>query len=108
MVFVGIDWAEKHHDVCIIDQDGAILARGRVADGVEGISKLHEMVADHIEVPEDAIVGIELDRGLLVGALVAAGDGESCLRHRHLVVDELDLRSQRTGHRPREGDRIVS
>ena len=73
MVFVGIDWAEKHHDVCIIDQDGAILARGRVADGVEGISKLHEMVADHIEEPEDAIVGIELDRGLLVGALVAAG-----------------------------------
>lgn len=37
MVFVGIDWAEKHHDVCIIDQEGVILARGRVADGVEGI-----------------------------------------------------------------------
>ena len=36
MVFVGIDWAEKHHDVCIIDQEGAILAKGRVADGVEG------------------------------------------------------------------------
>ena len=73
MVFVGIDWAEKHHDVCIIEQEGAVLARGRVADGVEGISKLHEMVANHVEEPEDAIVGIELDRGLLVGALVAAG-----------------------------------
>jgi transposase len=73
LVFVGIDWAEKHHDVCIIDQEGVILAKGRVADGVEGISKLHEIVADHIEEPEEAIVGIELDRGLLVGALVAAG-----------------------------------
>jgi len=73
LVFVGIGWAEKHHDVCIIDREGVILAKGRVADGVEGISKLHKMVADHIEEPEDAIVGIELDRGLLVGALVAAG-----------------------------------
>ncbi len=68
MVFVGIDWAEKHHDVCVIDQEGVILARGRVADGIEGISKLHGMVAGHIEEPEGAIVGIELDRGLLVGA----------------------------------------
>lgn len=73
MVLVGIDWAEKHHDVCIIDQEGSILAKGRVADGVEGISKLHEMVADHVKEPEEAIVGIELDRGLLVGALVASG-----------------------------------
>jgi hypothetical protein len=73
LVFVGIDWAEKHHDVCIIDEEGTILARGRVTDGVEGISKLHEMVADHVEEPEEAVVGIELDRGLLVGDLVAAG-----------------------------------
>lgn len=46
LVFVGTDGAEKHHDVCIIEQEGAILARGRVLDDVEGISKLHEMVAD--------------------------------------------------------------
>ncbi|MBA2312861.1 MAG: IS110 family transposase [Actinobacteria bacterium] len=73
MVFVGIDWAEKHHDVCIIDKEGTILAKGRVVDGVEGIARLHAMVADHIEEPEEAIVGIETDRGLLVGALLAAG-----------------------------------
>lgn len=73
MVFVGIDWAEKHHDVCIVDLEGEILAKGRVADGVEGISKLHEMVAAHIQEPEEAVVGIETDRGLLVGALIGAG-----------------------------------
>lgn len=58
--------------MCIINQEGTILARGQVADGVEGISKLHEMVADHVEEAEQTVVGIELDRGLLVGALVAA------------------------------------
>ncbi len=73
LVFVGIDWAEKHHDVCIVDLEGEVLVKGRVAEGVEGISKLHEMVAAHIEEPEEDVVGIETDRGLLVGALVAAG-----------------------------------
>jgi transposase len=73
LVFVGIDWSEKHHDICIVDQQGEILTKGRVADGVEGLARLHEMVAEHAEDPEEAIVAIEIDRGLLVGALVAAG-----------------------------------
>jgi len=73
VVFVGIDWSEKHHDVCVIEHGGEILAKGRVAEGIEGISRLHAMVAEHADEPEDAIVGIETDRGLLVGALVAAG-----------------------------------
>jgi len=98
LVFVGIDWAEKHHDICIIDQEGAILARGRVADGVEGISKLHEMVADHIEEPEQAIVGIELDRGLLVGALVAAG-------YEVFAINPLSVDRYRDRPRPRERNR---
>ncbi|MGH2576904.1 MAG: IS110 family transposase [Actinomycetota bacterium] len=73
MIFVGIDWAEAHHDVCVLDEEGAVLAKGRVADGVEGVARLHEMVAAHAEEPSDVVVGIEIDRGLLVGALVAAG-----------------------------------
>ena len=27
MVFVGIDWSEKHHDFCIVDQEGEIYRR---------------------------------------------------------------------------------
>lgn len=102
MVFVGIDWAEKHHDVCIVDREGVILARGRVADGVEGISKLHEMVADHIEEPEDAIVGIELDRGLLVGALVAAGYEVFAINP--LSVDRYRDRHSTSGAKSDPGD----
>lgn len=73
MIFVGIDWAEAHHDVCVLDNEGRVLAKGRVPDGVEGVGRLHAMVAEHAEEPTEVVVGIEIDRGLLVGALLAAG-----------------------------------
>jgi len=40
---------------------------------VEGLARLHALVASHTEEPASVMVGIETDRGLLVGALVAAG-----------------------------------
>jgi hypothetical protein len=44
-----------------------------VSDGVAGIAELHALVAEHAGNPGGVAVGIELDRGLLVGALVAVG-----------------------------------
>jgi transposase len=73
VIFVGIDWAEHHHDVCLVDARGQVLATGRLSDGVQGVSRLHELVAAHAEDPAAVVVGIETDRGLLVGALTAAG-----------------------------------
>ena len=73
MIFVGIDWSGHHHDVCVVDEQGAQLAKVRIPEGMEGVVRLHETIADHAEEPEEVIVGIEIDRGLLVGALVAAG-----------------------------------
>jgi hypothetical protein len=73
VIFVGIDWAEHHHDVCLVDSTGQVLTTGLVADGVQGVSRLHELVAAHAEDPAAVVVGIETDRGLLVGALTVAG-----------------------------------
>jgi transposase len=73
VIFVGIDWAEAHHDVCMLDHEGGVLIKGRVPDGVEGVSRLHAMVSEHAQEPGEVIVGIEIDRGLLVAALVGAG-----------------------------------
>lgn len=73
MIFVGIDWSEHHHDVCVVDERGTQLVKVRVGEGVEGVARLHETIADHAAEPEEVVVGIEIDRGLLVGALVAAG-----------------------------------
>jgi transposase len=102
LVFVGIDWAEKHHDVCIVDNEGAILTKGRVTDGVDGISKLHQVVATHVEEPEVAIVGIETDRGLVVGALVAAGYQVFAINP--LSVDRYRDRHSTSGAKSDPGD----
>jgi transposase len=72
VIFVGIDWSERHHDICVLDADGDPLAQARVPEGIEGVAELHGLLASHAEEPEEVIVGIETDRGLLVSALVAA------------------------------------
>ena len=73
MIFVGIDWAEAHHDVCLLDNEGEVLATRRIPEGLEGVARLHALLAEHTDEPEAVIIGIETDRGLLVTALLAAG-----------------------------------
>jgi transposase len=73
MIFVGVDWAEAHHDVYVEDEDGKRLGGGRLPEGVEGIARFHDLVGDHVEEPGEVVIGIETDRGLFVTALVAAG-----------------------------------
>jgi transposase len=72
-IFVGVDWAEAHHDVCVKDESGRTLAMRRIAEGIEGVRLFHELLAGRVDDPSEVVVGIETDRGLLVGALVAAG-----------------------------------
>ena len=45
-VFCGIDWAEKHHDVALVDADGNLVAKRRIADSVAGFAELTAMLAD--------------------------------------------------------------
>jgi transposase len=72
-IFVGDDWAEDHHDVHLMDADGATLASRRLPEGLAGIRRFHELVAAHTEEPAQVVIGIETDRGLWVEALAAAG-----------------------------------
>lgn len=82
MLFIGDDWAEGHHDIEVEDDTGRRLARIRLPEGVEGLARLHEVVAEHLDpdstgssdLPEGAVVvGIETDRGVWVSALLACG-----------------------------------
>jgi transposase len=83
-VFVGDDWAEDHHDVELLDEAGRRLGRARLPEGMAGMTRLHEMIAEHLGdadvdpetgmiAAEAVVVGIETDRGPWVTALVAAG-----------------------------------
>ncbi len=105
MIFVGVDWSESHHDVCAMDADGKVLAKGRVPEGVEGVARLHEMVSAHAEDPSDVAVGIELDRGLLVGALVASGYAVHAVNP--LSVDRYRDRHRTSGAKSDPGDAKV-
>ncbi len=73
MIFVGVDWAEAHHDVHVENEDGKRLGGGRLPEGMEGIARFHDLVGRHVEEPGEVVIGIETDRGLFVTALVAAG-----------------------------------
>ena len=37
MIFVGDDWAEAHHDVCLMDEGGTRLAARRLPEGLPGV-----------------------------------------------------------------------
>src|SRR5258705_3877116 len=73
MLFVGDDWAEDHHDVFLMNETGDRLASRRLPEGLAGISRLHELIAEHAEDPAQVVICIETDRGLWVDALTAAG-----------------------------------
>jgi transposase len=123
MIFVGDDWAEDHHDIHLMDADGARLAWRRLPEGLPGIAGFHELVAAHVEEPGQVVIGIETDRGLWVQALSAAGYRVYAVnplavaryRDRHQVSgaksDAGDaklladlVRTDRHNHRPMAGD----
>ena len=73
MIFVGDDWAEAHHDVYLCDEAGTKLLARRLPEGIEGVTVLHQILAEQVDDPAEVVVGIETDRGLWVQSLVEAG-----------------------------------
>ena len=120
-----LEWTGRRPTTtCIVqDEDGKRLAGGRLPEGVEGIARFHEMVGAHADEPGEVVIGIETDRGLFVGALVAAGYqvfavnpmSTSRYRDRHStsgaksdpgdakVLADM-VRTDRHNHRPVAGD----
>lgn len=73
-VTCGIDWAEDHHDVAVVDSDARLLGKLRISDDAGGLLELLKLLADHGDTPDDPIpVAIETSRGLLVACLRASG-----------------------------------
>jgi transposase len=126
MLFVGDDWAEAHHDIELQDEQGRVLARRRLPEGVAGIGQLHALIAERLgeeDEPGSVLVGIETDRGPWVQALIAAGYTVYAInplqvaryRERHgtsgaksdpgdaHVLAEI-VRTDRAHHRPVAGD----
>jgi transposase len=70
------------------DEAGRRLARARLAEGVAGVARLHELIGGHLaedDGPAQVAIGIETDRGGWVQALLAAGYTVYAVNHRQVA-----------------------
>jgi hypothetical protein len=73
-VFCGIDWAEAHHDVALVDDQATLIAKRRISDDAAGFAALIMLLAD-----AGTMLMIrsrwrcQTSRGLLVACLRATG-----------------------------------
>src|SRR5258706_15789540 len=75
MWYAGIDWADDHHDVVVIDQAGAVLTSFRAAHTAAGLADLTTALA---QIPGEAAKDqlaciVETNHGLLIAALLDPG-----------------------------------
>jgi len=115
----GVDWAEDHHDVVVMDENGKVLQGRRINADVSGFTELLELIAIHGGSSGETPVALETDKNLLVLALRSAGftvypinpRAVARYRERHFQAgkksDHVDatvladiLRTDRHRHRP--------
>lgn len=69
-VYCGIDWAEGHHDIAVVDTEGKLLASRRIGDDLAGLNKLCTILTEHSHPDQTPVpVAIETPRGLFVSSL---------------------------------------
>lgn len=73
MIYVGIDWADEHHDIVITDDSAKTLDQFRIDHTCDGFALLHSHIAHHQTSPSLVLVAIETSRGLLVHELLQKG-----------------------------------
>lgn len=72
-IYVGIDWADDHHDVYITDDSAKMLDSFTIPHSCQGIQKLKKHLAKFQAAPEKILVSIESHRGLLIYSLLKEG-----------------------------------
>jgi transposase len=75
MWFAGVDWADSHHDVLVIDEASHQVGSCRVTHTVEGLTQLNDflLAITGPERKEEMACIIETTHGLLIAALLTVG-----------------------------------
>jgi transposase len=76
MWYAGIDWADEHHVVVVLDERRQQVATKQVAHTVEGLAQLVSFLRGIVGTPErqeELACIIETSHGLLIAALLEAG-----------------------------------
>jgi len=72
-VYVGIDWADDHHDIHVTDDTAKALDSFSIPHSREGMERLMKRVDKCSPDRESVLVAIESHQGLLIYALLEAG-----------------------------------
>jgi transposase len=73
MIYVGIDWADDHHDVAITDDSAKTLSQFQISHDSSGFAALHGQLAKFKQSPDQILIALETSRGLLVHELLRSG-----------------------------------
>jgi transposase len=73
MWYVGLDWADTHHDVEIMDEHGKRVDAQRFTHSLEGLNKLKAWLLQTAKDPEQLACIVETNHGLLITFLLEAG-----------------------------------
>jgi transposase len=73
MWYVGLDWADTHHDVEVLDEAGKRVGARRFAHSHEGLNELKQFLLSIAASPEHLACIVETNHGLLITFLLEAG-----------------------------------
>jgi transposase len=73
MWYIGLDWADTHHDVDVLDEQGHRVGAQRFAHSLEGLNALKQFVLRIAVDPEQLACIVETNHGLLITFLLEAG-----------------------------------
>ncbi|HEY1348087.1 MAG TPA: IS110 family transposase [Ktedonobacteraceae bacterium] len=72
MWYAGLDWADRHHDLVVIDETGRKVGQLRVDHTPEGLARLVKFLQDIAPLDQIACI-VETTHGLLIATLLEAG-----------------------------------
>ncbi len=73
MWYVGLDWADTHHDVEVLDEAGKRVGARRFAHSHDGLNELKQFLLSIAVSPEHLACIVETNHGLLITFLLEAG-----------------------------------
>jgi transposase len=73
MWYVGLDWADTHHDVLVLDEAGQRVGQRRVAHSKPGLEELKAFLLSIALHPQELACIVETNHGLLIAFLLEAG-----------------------------------
>ena len=72
-IYVGLDWADEHHDIYITDDSAANLGQFSIDHSHSGLEELKGRLASLCSSPGNVLVAVEFHRGALMFNLLEAG-----------------------------------